>query len=168
MNARAILMFSLAAAVSACGGDDSGECTDAACMPQVTLTVTKEGGGQIISAPAGIDCGTTCTMTFAMGSQVSLVATPSFGSAFDDWSGACDAVTGTFCALTLTADTTVGATFVLACEDECPNTGDTQCSGTDAEQVCGESDTDPCLEWGAPVACEGGETCVGNACTPPV
>jgi hypothetical protein len=58
---------------------------------QLPLTVTKAGtgAGNVRSTPAGIDCGTTCSATFAHGTQVTLTPTPDASSTFSGWSGAC-------------------------------------------------------------------------------
>lgn len=73
------------------------------------LTVSVSGTGTVTSNPSGIDCGTTCKASFQSGTQVTLTATPGAGSVFAGWGGACTG-TGT-CNLTLTADTSVTATF---------------------------------------------------------
>src|SRR5439155_11273577 len=63
------------------------------------------------SSPAGITCGTSCSASYASGTAVTLTATPAAGSVFTGWSGDC---TGTgACAVTLSAATTVTATFDL-------------------------------------------------------
>jgi sugar lactone lactonase YvrE len=54
------------------------------------LNISKSGAGTVVSTPAGIDCGTTCSAGFASGSSVSLTATPADGNRFDGWSGACN------------------------------------------------------------------------------
>jgi uncharacterized repeat protein (TIGR02543 family) len=79
-----------------------------------TLYLTKvgPGSGTVSSSPAGIDCGATCTASFADSTQVALTATPAPGSTFGGWSGACFG-TGT-CALTMTQARFVTATFGLA------------------------------------------------------
>ncbi len=55
-----------------------------------TLTILKAGtgSGTVTSADGGIDCGTTCSHTYARGTAVKLVATPASGSTFAGWSGA--------------------------------------------------------------------------------
>ena len=82
-------------------------------IPTVHLTVQSAGTGTgtVTSNPSGINCGTTCSASFGIGTSVTLTATPSTGSTFADWSGACSG-TGT-CAVTLTANTSVTATFNL-------------------------------------------------------
>ncbi len=81
-----------------------------------TLTVSKggEGSGTVTSAPAGIDCGSTCSASFESGAVVTLTATPASGSTFSGWSGACSG-TGA-CAVTLSAAQTVTASFGTAGE----------------------------------------------------
>ena len=72
--------------------------------------MTIVGQGTVTSSPAGINCPTTCTGTFADGAVVSLTATPTSGNNFSGFSGAC---TGANCQLTLskTAGASVTATF---------------------------------------------------------
>ena len=81
----------------------------------VALTVTKggTGTGTVTSAPAGINCGTACTASFASGTQIVLTATPTNGSTFAGWgAGPCEG-TGT-CTLTIAAATTVAANFTAS------------------------------------------------------
>jgi len=79
-----------------------------------TLTVTNSGSGTgaITSSPAGINCGATCSGTFASGSSVTLTATPDANSTFAGWSGACTS-TGS-CVVSMTAAMSVTATFALS------------------------------------------------------
>jgi len=78
----------------------------------LTVTITGGGSGTVTSAPAGIDCGATCSAGFANGTQVTLTATPASGSTFAGWSGDC---TGTgACTLTMNAAHSVTATFSAA------------------------------------------------------
>jgi hypothetical protein len=77
------------------------------------LTTTKSGtgGGTIASSPAGINCGATCSASYATGTSVTVTATASPGSTFAGWSGAC---TGTgACVVTLDAAKSVNAAFNL-------------------------------------------------------
>jgi uncharacterized delta-60 repeat protein len=75
-----------------------------------TLTVSRagSGSGSVTSSPSGIDCGATCSASFAAG-PVTLTATPSAGSSFTGWSGDCSG-SGS-CTLSMNADQTATATF---------------------------------------------------------
>lgn len=53
------------------------------------LNISKSGAGTVVSTPAGIDCGLTCSAGFESDSSVSLTATPAEGYRFSGWSGAC-------------------------------------------------------------------------------
>ncbi len=79
-----------------------------------TLTVNKTGAGSgtVSSTPAGIACGATCTADFDYGAVVTVTATPNLGSSFAGWSPNC-AIVGGNCAVIMTADTLVTATFTL-------------------------------------------------------
>ncbi|SJZ88804.1 hypothetical protein SAMN02745119_01915 [Trichlorobacter thiogenes] len=77
------------------------------------LTVSKTGNGTVISSPAGISCGGTCSYTFGTPQTVVLTATADSGSIFTGWSGGGCSGTGT-CTVTLSNDTAVTATFALA------------------------------------------------------
>jgi hypothetical protein len=80
-----------------------------------SLTVSKSGAGSgtVASSPAGISCGSTCSMPFDTGTQVTLSATPAAGSTFAGWSGGGCSGTGD-CVVTLSSDTAVTATFNLS------------------------------------------------------
>ena len=79
-----------------------------------SLTVSKTGTGQgtITSNPAGINCGSDCSEAYSSGTSVRLSATPSSGSAFAGWSGACTNPTGS-CGVTMNANKNVVANFNL-------------------------------------------------------
>jgi len=83
-----------------------------------TLAVTKagEGDGTVASAPAGIDCGSTCVYDFDSGTPVTLTAVPASGSEFAGWSGDCSGAGQ--CSLTMDADHPVTATFEPASPTE--------------------------------------------------
>jgi hypothetical protein len=78
----------------------------------VSVTTRLEpngGGGEVDSAPAGIDrCG-LCNAAYPSGLPVTLTAIPNWGNIFTGWSGAC---TGTgSCTVIMSADHSVTATF---------------------------------------------------------
>jgi uncharacterized repeat protein (TIGR01451 family) len=78
-----------------------------------TLTVTLAGSGSGFVASTnvnGIDCGASCSVSYPQGTSVALLATPAANSVFSAWSGGC---TGTSCTITMNADVTVTANFVL-------------------------------------------------------
>jgi hypothetical protein len=69
------------------------------------------GLGKIVSAPTGIDCGTTCGANFAAKTVVTLTATAAADSYFAGWSGACTGIGN--CSVTMDAAKAVVATFTL-------------------------------------------------------
>jgi hypothetical protein len=77
------------------------------------LSVSAVGSGTVISNPAGIDCGATCSSPFTKGSPVTLTATPAPGSVFTGWSGGGCSGAGT-CTVILNSDLSVAATFAPA------------------------------------------------------
>ena len=83
------------------------------------LEVVKSGtgAGSVVSDPAGIDCGPTCSMTSDNGQQITLKPTAAPGSVFKGFSGACSGAT---CIFTLTADSVVTAVFDTAAPVEYP------------------------------------------------
>ena len=75
------------------------------------VTLAGPGSGSVSSLPAGIACPADCTEEYADGTPVALAATPTAGSYFVGWSGACTGSGG--CDLTLSANRAVTATFGL-------------------------------------------------------
>lgn len=80
--------------------------------PLNTLTVTKSGGGlgDVISTPAGINCGTDCIEDYLKGISVSLTVNAAPGYIFTGWSGACSGQSTT-CDVTMDDNHTVNANF---------------------------------------------------------
>jgi len=75
------------------------------------LAVTIGGGtGTVSSAPAGINCGTTCAAQFTTGTTVTLTGTPISPSSSVTWAN-CDTSSGTTCTVFLQTDRIVTATF---------------------------------------------------------
>ena len=78
--------------------------------PLLSVTTTGPSTGTVTSAPAGIDCGATCSAGFSPGTVVALTAAPAAGYSFTGWSGAGCAGTGG-CSVTMTAAAGVAANF---------------------------------------------------------
>jgi alpha-tubulin suppressor-like RCC1 family protein len=88
------------------------------------LTVTVTGTGQIVSVPAGIQCGngaTSCTANFPAGTNVMLGALPGAGNRLSAWTGVCTGfglrctptnTTGTLTATFTTLNNSVGGISV--------------------------------------------------------
>lgn len=103
-----------------CTGAEGSQSTANIIVPVVihglTLNKAGTGTGLVTSNPAGINCGTSCTTATASyndGTSVALSETPDVGSTFTGWSGGGCSGTGS-CSVTLSADTTVTATFASA------------------------------------------------------
>ncbi|CAK0766505.1 conserved hypothetical protein [Gammaproteobacteria bacterium] len=77
------------------------------------LNISKlgTGNGKVISNPVGIDCGTDCTENYTLDTKVTLKATPSTGSIFTKWSGACTGIS-TSCVVTMDEHKTTTASFL--------------------------------------------------------
>lgn len=50
------------------------------------------------------------------------------------------------------------------CTDECSPSGQKICSGTTGYKICGNYDSDSCLEWSSVSSCSSGDVCVNGAC----
>lgn len=76
-----------------------------------TLTVNQIGAGTgiVTSLPSGIDCGSTCSVSFASNTVVMLTATADSNSAFLGWVNGCVG-TGT-CQVTISSNITLTANF---------------------------------------------------------
>jgi len=76
------------------------------------VSLAGTGSGSVTSSPAGISCGADCTQDYDSGTAVTLTATASAGSQFDNWTGACS---GTIPATTvaMSANKTCTANFSL-------------------------------------------------------
>ena len=77
---------------------------------KVTLNINVSGQGVIVSSPAGINCGATCSASFDTGSSIVLQLSPADGWRFAGWSG--DAACAT--EMTLQKDLNCTATFSAA------------------------------------------------------
>ncbi|WP_411727838.1 InlB B-repeat-containing protein [Methyloglobulus sp.] len=109
----------------------------------LTVNKTGTGAGTITSSPAGIDCGVTCTGNFAPNTDITLTATPTAGSSFDGWTGACAGTTST-CTITMSQAQTAAANFTiipLALTISTSGTGTGTITSTPAGIDCGASCT---------------------------
>jgi streptogramin lyase len=81
------------------------------------LTVVKEGtgNGTVVSSPAGIECGGTCSAEFTKNGKVTLTASPDSESLFTSWKG-CEVggAVGRQCTVTMDKAKTVNAKFTKA------------------------------------------------------
>ena len=77
------------------------------------VSIAGLGSGSVTSSPAGINCGSTCTLAFAGPTTVTLTATPAAGSVFVGWLGACTGAAAT-CTVTSGNATMATATFAPA------------------------------------------------------
>ena len=78
-----------------------------------TLSVSKSGtgSGTVVSSPAGLRCGSTCSVEFDFGTNVTLTVTPATGSYFTGWSGDCSGTSA--CTVSMTRARSVSASFSL-------------------------------------------------------
>ena len=85
----------------------SGQCGS---FGDLFISKSGTGSGTVISGAGGrINCGSDCTDAYTKGTEVTLTATPAFGSTFAGWSGGC---TGTgSCTVTMNGKLVVTATF---------------------------------------------------------
>src|SRR5262245_55274013 len=73
------------------------------------LTVAGDGVGRVVSSPEGIDCGQSCTASFALGEMVVVTASAARESRFVSWSAPCGGEL--WCEVWLDGDLQVSATF---------------------------------------------------------
>ena len=81
----------------------------------LTVNMAGTGTGTVVSNPAGIDCGMTCSATYNHGTVVSVYAISGASGAFMGWSGSCNGTGG--CSITMNSSRSVTATFAppLSC-----------------------------------------------------
>jgi hypothetical protein len=66
----------------------------------------------VTSSPAGINCGSTCSASYASNITVTLTAAPNVLSGFTGWTG-CDTVSGNTCRVATSRARSVTAAFRL-------------------------------------------------------
>lgn len=77
--------------------------------PILTVAKSGSGSGTVTSDPAGIDCGTACTIEYTGSPTITLTATADDNSVFVGWAGACTGPDS--CAVVVDGDQTVTALF---------------------------------------------------------
>jgi hypothetical protein len=96
--------------VSCCMSDAGPICPPTIDVQRFALNVTKMGpgaaAGTVTSTPAGIDCGTTCSATYATGTSVTLTA-----SVAVTWTGVTGCAMGTTCVVAMDAVRNVTVAF---------------------------------------------------------
>lgn len=111
-----------------CDSDDGNECTvtmneDRAVMAnfeeesnpepdefELSVELSGQGDGTVISDPGGIDCPGVCGADFEEGTQVILTATADEGSVFESWTG-CDNLDENQCTVVMNEDRGVTVVF---------------------------------------------------------
>jgi phospholipase C len=76
----------------------------------LSVTLAGTGTGTVTSSPSGINCGPTCSASFAMGTLVTLTESPAQNSTFAGWGGPCTGTNPT-CQVTLSSSQQVTASF---------------------------------------------------------
>ena len=79
---------------------------------QAALSVTRSGTGAGTVTATGISCGSDCSESYPVNTQVTLTAAADAGSTFGGWGGACSGTAGT-CMVTMSASQSVTANFSL-------------------------------------------------------
>jgi len=120
-----VLLSALMMLGAACPGEEPAPTTDADAGPgdavaevdvsppedkRVTVFLNGIGNGLMTSDPAGIDCGSTCSADFAVGTEVTLRPLPGVGHRFGGFSG--DTCSGfDVCRFTISDNLEVGITW---------------------------------------------------------
>ncbi|MCG7973670.1 MAG: S8 family serine peptidase [Candidatus Thiodiazotropha taylori] len=105
--------------LGSCGGTEDEEDVEDEIIDQLTtflltINITGDGEGGVISTPSGINCSeidTVCSARFDSGSRVTLNVYPSPDNAVEEWSGGGCSGAGTSCVVTMNADTEIFLTL---------------------------------------------------------
>jgi hypothetical protein len=111
-------------------------------VPTHVLTVSLASAGAGSVAASGINCPGVCSDAYPQGTVVSLSATPSSGSVFAGWSGACSG-TGA-CVVTMNSDQGVTATFAPAPAVTPPAVGPASAGSTGVPPLGSVAPSSPC------------------------
>jgi hypothetical protein len=88
-----------------------GKACHATFATSLSVNLGGPGFGSITSAPGGIDCPSTCTASFPVGTVVTLTGNPPDGQVFAGWHGACEGNGAGPCTRTINGPTSVTGDF---------------------------------------------------------
>jgi hypothetical protein len=110
---KAIIVFSLSClSFVGCKKSEGGSVAGGNQITGYSLSVIKlgAGGGQVLSTPSGIDCGSDCGENFVIGTTVTLTAYSANNlTSFNGWGGGCSGLAD--CVFVVTSSKTINATF---------------------------------------------------------
>ena len=111
-----------------------------------SLNVSRFGAGTVTSSSGGINCGSSCSASYASGTSVTLTAAAASGYSFSGWIGACSG-TSASCTVSMTAARSVAATFsqnvALTAPDTTIQCADSGLAATDLSGQCRSSTATP-------------------------
>jgi cysteine-rich repeat protein len=142
----------------------SSTCTydTSTCTYELGVSTSGTGMGTVTSDVGGINCGATCTAQYAANDVVTLTATPTAGSEFTGWTGAC---TGSgACMVTMSDTKTVDAAFAPLCGNGMID-GTEQCDDMDLGTATCSTATMGAMTTGT-LGCQADCTFDTTACTP--
>jgi uncharacterized repeat protein (TIGR03803 family) len=107
-------------------------------VPTYPLTVAKVGNGTVTSGDGHIHCGSTCSYSYRLYTDVTLIATPDSGWVFTSWSG-CDKVNNNVCTVTMNSPRKVTATFTATYKLTASKSGNGLVTSSDGFINCGSN-----------------------------
>ncbi|WP_343165236.1 MULTISPECIES: beta strand repeat-containing protein [Hyphobacterium] len=111
-----VIEVDAAAAIDAAGNENLAASLSVANDPDRTVNtgLAGLGSGRVTSNPAGIDCVSTCSESFDLGTLLVISASADPGSSFAGWTdGPCTGTTAPECAVTVSADINLTTRFTL-------------------------------------------------------
>lgn len=92
-------------------GPASLGCPTNSATSNLSVNMTNDTDGTVLSNPTGIDCPTTCSATFTTGISVAITAAANPGKTFNGWVSGCTSISGVTCNVTLNTDVIVSGSF---------------------------------------------------------